>query len=143
MSKENKSTREEINKRIDVVSEMFLQGYSIKEIFVYSTKEKWDITERQVYNYVSKCFKKWEKFSFKNAEQNYLKHIKIRERLYNKSYKLNDFKTCLAIMKDIAELQKLYTLSIEHSGNIGNKPDYSGLSDEKLDKILKERGIIK
>lgn len=39
----------------------------------------------------------------------YAYHVRVRKHLYQRSYTINDFKTCMAIMNDLAKLQNQYS----------------------------------
>ena len=124
MPRENKATDLEVDKRVDTISEMILQGASQRQMFEYAKKE-WDIGERQTKHYISKCYTKFEALMEKDAKKNLAKHIQIRNHLYRKTYKAGDYKTALSIQKDKANLQGLYQPQIQ----INNYTQYNHFQD--------------
>jgi len=50
----------------------------------------------------------WIQDAEQNRDDIYAFHVRLRKHLYQKSYALNDFKTCLAIAGDLEKLQSAY-----------------------------------
>jgi hypothetical protein len=54
------------------------------------------------------CLNRWIIAADESEAQITAYHVRIRKHLYQKSHVLNDFKTCLAIQKDLADIQGKY-----------------------------------
>lgn len=96
-----KSDSSEVEKRINTIYLMLLQGFVRKQIIQYAT-ETWGITERWTDEYLSKAR---EIFRHNLAEDTENKKFEILSQyydLYQKSYKLEDYKECRSILKEIA-----------------------------------------
>ena len=104
MPKEEKSNSYEKEKRIDIICEMIIKGFSNNQIFRYvSEKSNWNITQRQVENYLAEAKEK-----IKNSESDKdfeIKKAKMRlERLYQKNESIEDYKECRALIDTMAKL---------------------------------------
>lgn len=56
----------------------------------------------------AKIVERWITDAEREPEEIYAYHIRLRKHLYQRSYNLNDFKTCLAIAESLAKLQKTH-----------------------------------
>ena len=78
----------------------------------------------------AECVDAWVKNAGEAKERIHAFHIRARRYLYQKSHSLNDFKTCLAILKDLAELEKAY----EYQKKAIQKTEEE---DSEVDSLLK------
>jgi len=118
MPRSGKITKIEKEKRINEVGSLLLMGANRANILKYAEKEGWNVSDRQVDNYIrdykNRCIRMLEE----NLERERAVHIRRNELLFNKSYSLADYKTCLQIDKNIADLKGLYLQKVEHSGGV-------------------------
>jgi hypothetical protein len=49
---------------------------------------------------------RWIADAAQDEEKTFAYHVRMRKHLYQKSFSLNDFKTCLAIAADLAKLEE-------------------------------------
>jgi hypothetical protein len=53
---------------------------------------------------------RWVADGGQDEEKSFAYHVRLRKHLYQKSFALNDFKTCLAIAADLAALEERHRL---------------------------------
>ncbi len=114
------ATKVEIERRIDIVLEMLLRGYTRREIVQFSAKE-FGINSRQSDTYIRKAKKRIEReYDEKNYSELRRVHVARVIRLYKEALKKDDHKTAQRILKDIADLHGLYPpRKIEGTGKDG------------------------
>jgi hypothetical protein len=86
-------------------------------------------TREEVDAAYASCVERW----IVDAEQDpggiYAYHVRLRKHLYQKSYVLNDFKTCLAIAADLAKLQNQYAAKIQERKPARSTRPFGKLTD--------------
>lgn len=123
MPKSSKSDKLEKEKRIRIVQEWILQDHIITDI-VTQCGAKWGLSERQAFRYIKEAGEQFKAITEKNLEKRLNYHIQRRNKL------LRDLKpeerntpaginAQLAILKDIADLEQLYKIKVEHTGKEG------------------------
>ncbi|WP_228464739.1 hypothetical protein [Chryseobacterium antibioticum] len=120
-----KSSKHTVRQRINEVSEMLIKAKSRNEIIHYSS-ENWNVGERQIDKYIAQARKLIQSEIQKNIEYDYAKAVRRYETLYQSAIDNRDYRLASSINKEIANLQGLYKIQIEHSGNIefiSNIPD--------------------
>lgn len=87
-----------------------------QDLFQYVSQKNWNITKRTFYNYVARArqilreeAKKYAENAMENILNNYIK-------LYQKAFKQGNLKTCVAILREIANLHGLNKLDITSGG---------------------------
>lgn len=132
MTISTRTNKLEMKKRLLYVSELLLEGKSTKEI-CRITSEKWQISKRQIERYISSSYINWQKEFEKRREAILEYNIALRMNLYNKSYDEGKYRTCLAILKDMAKIEGLYNNIVAPSKPkyivIGAKRDQSKITD--------------
>jgi hypothetical protein len=119
----SKSDKLEKEKRIRIVQEWILQDFITTDI-VNQCVNKWGVSDRQAMRYLSSANEAFAKITEKKLESRLNYHIQRRNKLL-RDLDPGDRKTpaginCqLNILQDIAKLEKLYTLKVEHSGQNG------------------------
>lgn len=93
--------------RTNQVFTMLVNGASTSEVLQYAS-EKWQLTGRAVYNYVQKANKLIEKQAETERSAEMGKAMARLNSLYKSGMKVQDFKTCLAVQKEINALLGLY-----------------------------------
>ena len=96
-----KADSSEIEKRVNTVYLMILQGFQRKQVIQYCS-ENYNVGERQTDEYLSKA-REILKSNIDNDTSS-KKHEILNQYydLYQKNYQLEDFKECRNILKDIA-----------------------------------------
>lgn len=113
----------EKDKRIRIVQEWMLQDHITTDI-VNKCVITWQIGERQAMRYISDAGNGFGKITEKKLEKRLNYHIQRRNKLLRdidpKEKKTPaGIKAQLDVLKDIADLEKLYTLKIEVAGKGG------------------------
>jgi len=91
--------------RVSQVLELLVLGLKPREIFRYvSEKTDWNITERQIENYIRDATDLIEESSKIRRDQEVGKAILRLEKLYTANMKIQDYKAALAVVKTRAEL---------------------------------------
>lgn len=106
-----------VEQRINELVKMLLKGSDREEMFLYCS-ENYGIGERQTDNYIQRAKDKIELSVKKSVEYDYSKAVRRYEDLYKASLNKEDFRTALAVNKELTTLQGLYKLQVEHSGDI-------------------------
>jgi hypothetical protein len=102
MPKETKATNVQLEERVAIVFEALTKGVSTTEMLQYvAAKHDWKVNGRQVYNYIQKANEKFKKLADKKKDVEFGKAITRLSMLFEKSLKIQDFKTCLSIQKEI------------------------------------------
>ena len=108
---ENKSTKAETERRIQIVYEMMCTGYTRKKILLLTNSEssslKWDVSDRQVDKYIKAAGKAIDEITEKNFDRCY-KNTKARlNYCYQKLAEKKDFKGAIMALKELSELDGL------------------------------------
>lgn len=99
----SKSTDAEISKRVATVAQMLITGQNRQDILRYCS-EKYEISERQGENYISKANVMIAELHEQDVDY-YRKLILARqEDLYNRNFKIQDYRECRQVLQDIAKL---------------------------------------
>lgn len=114
MSKSDKNT---VEQRIKEIATKLINGNSREDIVLYCS-ENWDIGERQTDKYIVRAKELVEKSVKRRIEYDYAKAVRRYEDLYKVSYEKKDYKTALAVNKELTVLQGLYKQQLEHSGSV-------------------------
>jgi hypothetical protein len=139
MPKENKSTNIEVENRVNEIFTALTKGISSVEMFQYvSEKFTWNVTSRQIYNYVQEANKKYTELAEKNKDVEFGKAVSRLTLLFEKSLKVQDYKTCLAIQKEINTMFGTYEPTKQIiDANITQRTtiiDWSGSNTDNSDK---------
>jgi hypothetical protein len=65
---------------------------------------------------------RWVEDGNQDEDESYAYHVRMRKHLYQKSFALNDFKTCLAIAADLADVEerhRAYLAKAEKAKRLG------------------------
>lgn len=106
-----------VNKRVRDVLQLLIQGQTRPEILQYIS-ENYELTERQGDSYIKKANDLIKESFTKDITRDFNKALLRFEQLYKIHFDSGEHKTCVAINKEICQLQGLYTMKIEHSGNV-------------------------
>ena len=127
----------EQQRRIRIVQEWLLQDFTSSDI-AQQCGSKWNISERQAHRYINWANEGFAKITEKKLEKRLNYHIQRRIKMLrdlDDKYKKHPsgISVQLDILQDIAKLEKLYTLKIEHSG-----PDGAAIQTESTHKVVFE-----
>ena len=112
-----KSDGNTVTLRIAEIATMLING-SCRGDIVQFIAEKWSVGERMSDNYIKKAKEEITLSVKKDIQYDYAKAIRRYEFLYQKVIEKNDYKTALAINKELTNLQGLLVNQIEHTGEI-------------------------
>jgi hypothetical protein len=152
---ERKSTNAEIERRVTIIYELMLQGWTRAQIHQYVSKRKhnpvvgpvdpdtwdpnqepgWDIGTRAIDEYMSRAKELMREFAITKRDEVLGRTLERREDLYKQAREHMDLKTALAIDQDTARLLDLYPeqkalIRVEEAN------PYSALSLEQLNALL-------
>ena len=130
----SKTDKLRTKERVAVVQRLLVEGHSTP-VIVQNISKKWDIGERQAYNYVSKA---WDTFAekYENRRDAILGfHVAARLNLFRKAYDAEQYYVCKQILEDLAKLQGLYVNKVAFTDPEG-KIDYGALTADELVRRL-------
>lgn len=125
MARDNRSSKVEMRKRIDIVSFALVQGKERKDIIQIASENEWEISERQVDNYIDKATKELSIYAedvIKSKKSEMAKSLKVLIQIRNKCMAIQDYARALQSQKEINALLALYepqTYKHEHSTSDG------------------------
>ena len=112
-----RATKGEIENRVGQIAIMLINGESKANVVRFST-ENFGVRERMTEKYLVKAKELIEKSIKKEVEYDYSLAVSRYSELYKRSFEKKDFRTCLAINKELSTLQGLHKVQVEHSGNV-------------------------
>jgi hypothetical protein len=120
-----KPTKAELATRIETVIMLVLSGLRRSEILRYAAeKTDWNVKERTLDDYLARAYRKIEESAEKNTDRNMALAQNRLLDLYKRSLNIQDYKTCLSIIREIAKLGDLYPVEKhEHTGKDGGPID--------------------
>ena len=146
------TTIETSSKRVQLIMELMVTGYSRAEIFKYVESfgkldrngklidiKPWDVTERTIDNYIKKANDLFKNESIVDKKMIAGKCYSRYEKLYNRAYKSEDYKTAASIVEKIT---KLFGVNEESNlpvinNNIINVPlEKSEITDKLIDSLV-------
>ena len=112
-----KSNKATVIKRISETASLLINGYNREDIVQHSSKN-WRIGERQTDKYIQEAKVIIANSVNKNVAYDFGKSVRRFEELYKKAMENKDIRTALTVNKELATLQGLYKIQVEHSGEI-------------------------
>lgn len=126
INNEKRASKPEKLKRIRIIQEYLVMGKNPKDI-VNQVCNAWDITPRMARYYVEKAFEDFRAMSGKDVEALRGFHITARMKLLDWAMDSDKRKTfALEVLQDIAKLQGLYTLKVDHTSG-GKEIQFAGI----------------
>ena len=113
-----KATHAEIEERVTVVYTLLIRGASREEILRHGA-EKWTLATRQMEDYLARANRRLKELAAFIREEEIGRARAQLHDLYGKNMKVQDYRSALAVRKDLSELLGLYapvTQRTEHSG---------------------------
>jgi len=133
-----KATDEVVEERVLIIVEAIIEGGNTYEIVKHYSSE-WKLSERMIYKYISKANDEFKKFAKTEAQTEIGKAINRMNKLFNSSLQIMDYKTCLAIQKEINTmlgLNEAAKMDITTQGEkITSTIDYSKLDTKTIKSI--------
>ena len=133
-----KATKTEIQKRVEEILAIRLQGAEFTDIRQYASEQEppWNVSDRQLWRYIQAGDRILADTIEKDRTRLFNRHIAQRRALYAKAIQAGDFRASLAIVQDEATLQGLYPAKrTELTGKDGAPIGFRGMTDEQLMRI--------
>lgn len=102
-----KSNNAEVTQRVHQVYTMVVSGIDTHQILQYAS-DNWNVSDRTTFSYIAKANKLLAKQSETIRDAELGKAMARLNNLYKSALKIQDFKTCLAVQKEINALLGLY-----------------------------------
>ena len=129
----SKATDLEVQMRVNEIVSMLLQGVTYTPEIVDHCGKEWGIEKSQAYIYINRAKEIFQEISEHNAKMELGLSLARLHDLYGRCMKVQDYRTCLQIQKEIKELLGIGAAQkIEHSGIIHFKNGLEELSDEDI-----------
>jgi hypothetical protein len=112
-----KASKAEVMQRVEAIFELRLGGAEYHDIAKYADatkdfdgnpKEPWRVKETQLREYIRRADALCQRRLDSRADHLLTRHILQRRRLYAHALEVGDLRTALAILKDEADLERLY-----------------------------------
>ncbi len=106
MSKENRSTKIEKERRVKLVAKAILEGFSNRKILIqYVTEQyKWDVTERTIDEYIKNARDLLRSINENDIELEKTIALNRLDMLYSMNYKIHDFRECRNVIESRAKI---------------------------------------
>ena len=130
-AKSNQAVKKE---RIHEVYRLLLTGTSRRSIIRYAGIKQWGVSIRTIDGYIKEAMKELTTTLSVDKEKKIAIAQNRLEDLYNRSYTINDFKACLAILKESNELNGLKKDNIEHTVTLSDMD----IIRQRLDKAIQD-----
>ena len=133
-----KTTKKEVQDRVNFIIAEIAKGTRPVTICQNKTVKGWNVDERQVWRYIGKAYRYFEKESSVNRDKELGKILERYEYLYNQAVayaaETKDFGTAANILDKRAELIGLKKLQVDVGGDLKIKIDYE--DDIKSDDLV-------
>lgn len=110
MPKEKKSNSVEHGKRVNFIYESLILGISRRDLFLYVQKEhpEWDVSQNMIDRYTAVARRILRNESQEIQTEEFTKAVERLQMLFNLSKKVQDYKTCLAVQRELSLLLGLH-----------------------------------
>lgn len=136
--KRSDSTKKNIADRVHVAFKMLMAGATIREIYEQGQKLGWDISYQMVRRYALTARKLIEKEAQYQRQYEFGQARVRLNHLFSQSLKVMDFKTCLAVQKELNALMSLYEPPAPQTIQLLN---VDAETAQKLQQALESRGL--
>lgn len=120
--------------RIHEIYRLLLTGTNRRSIIRYAKIKEWNVSERTIDGYIKEAMEELTTTLNIDREKKAALAQHRLDDLYNRSYTINDFKTCLAVLKESNELNGLKKDNVEHTVILSD----IDILRSKLDAALRE-----
>jgi hypothetical protein len=103
-----RSTRRQVNERIEEVVRLRLLGYELRDIAQQSAVKGWGVRTRRLQQYIRAADDLLARQIEQDREKLIALHISRRVNLFRLAVEEQEFRTALATLCDLAKLQGLY-----------------------------------
>src|SRR5262245_20941811 len=103
-----KSDKVAVKKRVEEVLQLRLMGAEFLDIRQHASENGWNVSDRQLYRYIAAGDELLDSTLDKDRRRLANRHIAQRRALYARAMSVSDYRTALAVLKDEAELLRLY-----------------------------------
>jgi len=103
-----KATKAEIQKRVDEIWQIRLAGAQFVDIRQYAAENGWEVSDRQLWRYIRKSDQLLARTLERDREKLFNLHVAKRHMLFARAMQVSDYRTALAVQKDLAEMQGMY-----------------------------------
>jgi len=135
-------SKAEMATRVDTILSLVLSGLRRGEMcrFVTEKKPEWGISTRTLERYIARATVQIEAIAAENADRRMaVAQTKLLD-LYKRSMNIQDYKTCLSILKEESKLNDLYPAERQEiSGPEGGPIEYSDAKQRLRDRLAKRR----
>lgn len=104
------------------------------DLFQFFSGKYPGLTKRQFEYDLAEAKEQIREYYEKDVEFEVSEIAKHLWELYSKSFRLQDYRECRALLREIADLKGLKVQKVEHSGSI--KTTYSDLTEEEIQERL-------
>src|SRR5271166_6603092 len=111
--KSAKSTKATVLQRVEEVLKTRLQGAALWEIREYAVEKAWNVSDTQLRRYIQQSDELLQAEAEADRAKLYRRHIAQRRHLLARALETGDLRTALAVVKDEAELEGLYSGEVE------------------------------
>ena len=101
--------------RIHEIYRLLLAGTNRRGVIRYAKLKNWNVSERTIDAYIKEAMDELTTTLSIDREKKVALAQNRLDDLYNRSYTINDFKTCLSILKESNELNGLKKDNVEHT----------------------------
>lgn len=128
--------------RLHKVHHLMLKGYSAWDIQRYGERKGWDVTYMTTRHYMNLVLERMKGHQFRHRSALLIKHVAMRELLYQRLYHLGEYAQCLAVLKDLAQIQGMYIekKEVELKGAVGLL-DLKNMTNAQLESFIAEMEI--
>jgi len=132
-SKQPRTTQAELQQRVSEVLHLRLHGGAFHDLLRHASEQKWNVSERQLWNYVAKADALLAETLERDRGKVFNLHVAQRRALYLKCMSVSDYSNARAVLKDEAELLGLYPAKkTEVTGKDGGPIPVEVMSDDEL-----------
>ena len=115
----HKSTNAEYEARIAAVYRLLLQGSRRRDILQYTENVGWGVSESMVDKYIAAATAEIAEVTEREKQTALGMAYKRLDMLFSEAHRDKDFKTCLAVQRELNELGGLKIIKQEISGSMG------------------------
>ena len=108
----SKSTRVEVDERVNIVFNLILSGITRRGICQYAAKN-WDLSERQTDRYIQEANDEFRHIASRDRELTFGKATARLEHLYARAIQNREYRQALAVEREIIALYGLHDIEIE------------------------------
>jgi hypothetical protein len=145
--KRPRATDAELAARVEEVLYARLAGAEFHDLQGLAKEKGWNVSDRQLWRYVALADARMEEAFQADREKAFCRHVLQRRALYARAMQDGDWRTCLAIAKDEAELLGLYPAKVTKLQGDPNAPLSVNVEmtvderDAALSRILSRFGL--